>query len=588
MEPALYAGNFFLLTSSDSICLPDSIVFMSSIDWIVLASTLAFIVGYGTWKTRKNKDLDGYLRGGSDMKWLTIGLSVMATQASAITFISTPGQAFESGMGFVQNYFGLPLAIIIVCAVFIPIYYKLKVYTAYEYLEQRFDLKVRLFTATLFLISRGLAAGITIYAPAIILSAMLGWRLDFTIVLVGVLVIIYTVSGGTKAVSLTQKWQMSVILAGMGIAFFILLNKLPEEVTFLSALDIAGATGRMNIVDFSFDLDKRYTFWSGITGGLFLALSYFGTDQSQVQRYLSGKSITESRLGLSFNAILKIPMQFMILLTGVLVFVFYQFQERPILFNQVAIEQVMNSGEADAFQGLTDEHQTLHAENKTLLLDYLENPQNELRQRITVNDTKAKAIKSKAKDLVLKANPDQSGKDSDYVFLTFILNHLPKGIVGLLIAVIISAAMSSTSGEINALASTTMVDYYKRLGKKELTQAQMVTTSKWLTLAWGILAISFALFAQLMENLIEAVNILGSVFYGTILGVFLTAFFLKHVKSNAVFFAALLAQATVFVLFFQFQKEVGYLWYNFIGCALVFLVSAGIQVGVMGFDRSQE
>ena len=551
---------------------------MSVIDWLVLASTLFLIVGYGTWKTRKSKDLDGYLKGGSDMKWLTIGLSVMATQASAITFISTPGQAYESGMGFVQNYFGLPLAIIIVCAVFIPIYYRLKVYTAYEYLEQRFDVKVRLFTATLFLISRGLAAGITIYAPAIILSAMLGWRLDIMIILVGVLVIIYTVSGGTKAVSLTQKWQMSVILGGMGVAFYVLLNKLPEGVGLFESLSIAGATDRMNIVDFSFDLDKRYTFWSGITGGLFLALSYFGTDQSQVQRYLSGKSITESRLGLIFNAILKIPMQFMILLTGVLVFVFYQFEEHPILFNQVAVQEVHASQYSTDFKDLEEQHNQLFLENKVATQAHIENPTVDSKSTLLENDLKGKSIRAKARELVLKANPNQSGKDSDFVFLTFILTQLPKGLIGLLIAVIISAAMSSTAGEINALASTTMVDFYKRLGKKELSQQQMVTTSKWLTLGWGILAISFALFAQLVENLIEAVNILGSVFYGTILGVFLTAFFLKHVKANAVFIAALLGQSCVFMLFIYFQKEVGYLWYNVIGCAVVFVFSFIFQM----------
>ena len=560
---------------------------MSIIDWMVLISTLLFIVGYGTWKTRNSKDLEGYLKGGSDMKWLTIGLSVMATQASAITFISTPGQAYESGMGFVQNYFGVPLAIIIVCAVFIPIYYKLKVYTAYEYLEQRFDVRVRLFTATLFLISRGLATGITIYAPAIILSAMIGWRLDMTILLVGILVIIYTVSGGTKAVSLTQKWQMSVILIGMGIAFFVLLDRMPEGVGLFEALDIAGAAGRINVVDFSFDLDKRYTFWSGITGGLFLALSYFGTDQSQVQRYLSGKSITEMRMGLLFNAVLKIPMQFMILLTGVLVFVFYQFEKHPVLFNHVAIEQVNNSSYQPEFEKIETQHAQFQTENKELLLSHLNQPTAASKEAILANDIKGKALKQEARELILKANPDQSGKDSDYVFLTFIMNYLPKGLVGLLIAVIISAAMSSTSGEINALASTTMIDFYKRLGKKELTDQQMVTSSKWLTLAWGILAISFALFAQLAENLIEAVNILGSVFYGTILGVFLTAFFLKHVKANAVFMAAIVAQACVFVLFFYFQKEVGYLWYNFIGCALVFIGAAFLQMGMMGLERKR-
>lgn len=558
---------------------------MSLIDWIVLIATLLFIVGYGTWKTRKNRDLEGYLKGGSDMKWLTIGLSVMATQASAITFISTPGQAYESGMAFVQNYFGMPIAIIIVCAVFIPIYYKLKVYTAYEYLEQRFDLRVRLLTAFLFLISRGLAAGITIYAPAIILSTMLGWRLDITILVVGALVIVYTVSGGTKAVSLTQKWQMSVILLGMGIAFFILLDKLPDGIGLVKALDIAGATGRMNVVDFSFDLEKRYTFWSGITGGLFLALSYFGTDQSQVQRYLSGKSITESRLGLIFNAVLKIPMQFMILLTGVLVFVFYQFQSHPVLFNKVAIEEVRSSEFAEEFQQVESEHAAFHQMKKEAVEAYaFEGTETDLAEL----DARGKSIRDQAREVVLKANPDQSSKDSDYVFLTFILNHLPKGIIGLLIAVIISAAMSSTSGEINALASTTMVDFVQRLGKKEHTQEEMVSTSKWLTLAWGIMAIAFALLAQLAENLIEAVNILGSIFYGTILGVFLTAFFLKHVKARSILIAAMIGQISVIILFIQPYVELSYLLFNVIGCVLVVLSAAFLQVGMLGLDRSQK
>lgn len=550
---------------------------MSIIDWLVMGSTLALIVGYGTWKTRKTENLEGYLKGGNDTKWLTIGLSVMATQASAITFISTPGQAFENGMAFVQNYFGLPFAILIVCVVFIPIYYKLKVYTAYEYLEQRFDLNVRLLTASLFMLSRGLAAGITIYAPAIIISAMLGWNLEFTIILVGVLVIIYTVSGGTRAVSLTQKWQMTVILIGMGMAFGIVLNGLPETISFSNALDIAGATGKMNIVDFSFDLDKRYTFWSGITGGLFLALSYFGTDQSQVQRYLSGKSITESRLGLLFNALLKIPMQFLILLTGVLVFVFYQFEARPMLFNTVAVTSVQNSAYAEAYNELEQTHQALHSKSKNDITTYLQSPTAENRSLLKENDQAAKAIRNDARQLVLKANPQQSGKDSDYVFLTFILTYLPQGLIGLLIAVIISAAMSSTAGEINALASTTMIDYYTRLTRAEHSPKKMVQISKLLTFLWGVLAIVFALSAQLVENLIEAVNILGSVFYGTILGVFLTAFFLKKVKAKAVFIGAIIAQCTVFFLFFYLADAVGYLWYNVIGCFIVLLVSAVAQ-----------
>ena len=544
---------------------------MSGIDWAVLLGTLGLIVGYGTYMTRKSAGLEGYLKGGSDMKWLTIGLSVMATQASAITFISTPGLAYENGMEFIQNYFGLPIAILIVCVVFIPIYYRLKVYTAYEYLEQRFDVRIRLITASLFMLSRGLAAGITIYAPAIIISVMLGWSLELTILLVGILVIVYTVSGGTKAVSLTQKWQMTVILLGMGIAFGILLNRMPEEVSFLGALDLAGASGRMNVVDFSFDFSKRYTFWSGITGGLFLALSYFGTDQSQVQRYLSGKSIKESRLGLLFNALLKIPMQFMILLTGVLVFVFYQFEAHPVLFNKAAVQTAQESKYKAEFQDIENQHQQFHKEKKAAYLDYARQPTDAKKETLLALDKKAKSVRDQAREVVLKADPDQSSRDSDYVFLTFILNYLPQGLVGLLIAVIISAAMSSTAGEINALSSTTMVDFYRRFSKTEKSDTQSINLSKWLTLGWGILAIIFALSAQLVENLIEAVNILGSVFYGTILGVFLTAFFLKKVGSRAVFTGIIVGQLTVFVLFYY--EAVGYLWFNVIGCAIVMIVS---------------
>ena len=544
---------------------------MSGIDWAVLLGTLGLIVGYGTYMTRKSAGLEGYLKGGSDMKWLTIGLSVMATQASAITFISTPGLAYENGMEFIQNYFGLPIAILIVCVVFIPIYYRLKVYTAYEYLEQRFDVRIRLITASLFMLSRGLAAGITIYAPAIIISVMLGWSLELTILLVGILVIVYTVSGGTKAVSLTQKWQMTVILLGMGIAFGILLNRMPEEVSFLGALDLAGASGRMNVVDFSFDFSKRYTFWSGITGGLFLALSYFGTDQSQVQRYLSGKSIKESRLGLLFNALLKIPMQFMILLTGVLVFVFYQFEAHPVLFNKAAVQTAQESKYKAEFQDIENQHQQFHKEKKAAYLDYARQPTDAKKETLLALDKKAKSVRDQAREVVLKADPDQSSRDSDYVFLTFILNYLPQGLVGLLIAVIISAAMSSTAGEINALSSTTMVDFYRRFSKTEKSDTQSINLSKWLTLGWGILAIIFALSAQLVENLIEAVNILGSVFYGTILGVFLTAFFLKKVGSRAVFTGIIVGQLTVSVLFYY--EAVGYLWFNVIGCAIVMIVS---------------
>ncbi len=553
---------------------------MSEIDWTIMLGTLFLIVGYGTYKTRSNANLESYLKGGSDMKWLTIGLSVMATQASAITFISTPGLAFENGMEFVQNYFGLPLAIIIVCAVFLPIYYRLKVYTAYEYLEQRFDLKIRLITASLFMLSRGLAAGITIYAPAIIISVMLGWSLQFTILLVGILVIIYTVSGGTKAVSITQKWQMTVILLGMGIAFYLIIKQLPPEVGFVDALNLAGATGRMNVVDFSFDFEKRYTFWSGITGGLFLALSYFGTDQSQVQRYLSGKSIQESRLGLLFNALLKIPMQFFILLTGVLVFVFYQFEPHPVLFNKTAIEQVKQSEFKEEFKAIEQKHQDFHTEKKANYLNFIQNLSSADKTDFIALDQKAKSIKKEAIEVVKKANPELSSRDSDYVFLTYILNYLPTGIIGLLIAVIISAAMSSTAGEINALASTTMIDFYQRLGNKKQNDSDSVKLSKWLTLGWGVLAIIFALSAQLVENLIEAVNILGSVFYGTILGVFLTAFFLKSVKAKSVLAGIIVAQFSVFICFAFLSDYISYLWFNVIGCLLVLGVSLGVSKSI--------
>lgn len=572
---------------------------MSSIDWIVLLGTLGFIAAYGAWKTRKSENLEGYLKGGNDMKWTTIGLSVMATQASAITFISTPGQAYESGMGFVQNYLGLPIALIIVSAVFIPIYYKLKVYTAYEYLETRFGIESRLLAASLFLIQRGLAAGITIYAPAIIIATALGWQLDVTILLIGLLVIIYTVSGGTKAVSLTQKWQMGVIMLGMVIAFFIIVFQLPENVSIGEAVSIAGIMDKMQVIDFSMDIDKRYTFWTGITGGTFLALSYFGTDQSQVQRYLSGKSVYESRMGLMFNAILKIPMQFFILFVGVMVFVFFQFQEHRIVFNQTGLDQAYETSYSNEIKALESDYQTLFQEKKLLLEQYAQSAseaeKEELIPLIQQKNTAETAFKNEAKQLLLKAVPESVSKDSDYIFLSFIMNYMPIGLIGLLLAVIFSAAMSSTAGELNALASTTTIDFYKRLNKNAATQSdkKMVVISKLFTAFWGVLAISFALFAQLLENLIEAVNILGSIFYGTILGIFLVAFFLKKVKGKATFIAAIIAQAAVIILHFFGQdifsyllqtpvKEIGYLWYNVIGCSLVVGLAALLQMVIKG------
>lgn len=553
---------------------------MTGLDWIVLLVTLVGIVVYGVYKTRKSTDIHGYLKGGNSMGWAAIGLSVMATQASAITFISTPGLAYESGMAFVQNYFGLPLALIIVSAIFIPIYYRLNVYTAYEYLEKRFDINTRLLAAFLFLVQRGLAAGITIYAPAIILSAALGWNLTATIFFVGFLVIIYTVSGGTKAVSITQKWQMAVIMLGMFIAFFTIIGQLPEQVSFFDGLHLAGAMNRLNIVDFSFNLETRYTFWNGMLGGLFLALSYFGTDQSQVQRYLGGKSVNQSRLGLMFNALLKVPMQFFILLVGIMVFVFFQFQSHKVLFDEASVQLMQNSAYAEKFNEIEDKHQENYLEKKAAIQQFLSEKEfnnSELKVQIQQLDEKEKAIRKEAKQLVQKAYPGNDAKDSDYVFLSFILNYLPKGLVGLLLAVIISAAMSSTSSELNALGTTTMIDFYKRLIQQKGSEKLYLNASKIITAIWGVIAIAFALLANLLENLIEAVNILGSLFYGTILGIFIVAFFLKSVKAKAVFYAALMAEALVICIYIFFSDQIAYLWLNVIGCLLVIFMAWFIQ-----------
>jgi Na+/proline symporter len=557
---------------------------LNPIDIAVLAATLLSIVGYGVWKTRKNDNLNDYLRGGNSMKWATIGLSVMATQASAITFLSTPGQAWESGMGFIQNYLGMPLALIVVSAFFIPMYYKLKVYTAYEFLENRFDLKTRLLGAILFLIQRGLAAGITIYAPAIILSTVLGWNLSLTILVVGILVIIYTVSGGAKAVGITQKHQMAVIMTGMGAAFWFLLDGMPETVGFTDALHIGAALGKTDAVDLSFNLNERYNVWSGIIGGLFLSLSYFGTDQSQVARYLTGTNIKESRVGMMFNAVLKIPMQFFILLTGVMVFVFYIFSPGPYYFKQAGLDQLATTAEGkNIIDSFDSQWKQLHAEREKASLTYLQAIQladdaliSQTKADLQLAETNVIELRNAVKQQLLQADEDYETKDSDYVFIRFILEHLPTGFVGLLLAVIFSAAMSSTSSELNALGSTSCVDIYHRLFNKESTDASKVLAGKLFTLLWGVIAIGFALYANLLENLIEAVNILGSIFYGVILGIFLVAFFFKKVAGNAVFVGALLSQSLVLILFFT--VDIGYLWYNAIGCFGVIIISSILQL----------
>ncbi|WP_340199046.1 sodium:solute symporter family transporter [Ascidiimonas sp. W6] len=561
---------------------------MQTIDWIILIGTLIFIVSYGAWKTKGSKNVKDYILGNNEAQWWTIGLSVMATQASAITFLSTPGQAFHDGMGFVQFYFGLPLAMVVICIVFIPLYHRLKVYTAYEFLENRFDLKTRTLAAILFLLQRGLGAGITIFAPAIVLSAVLGWDLKTLNLIIGVLVIIYTVSGGTKAVSVTQKQQMFVIMTGMFIAFFLILSYLPSDITFGKALKMAGANDKLNILDFSFNTKSRYTFWSGITGGFFLMLSYFGTDQSQVQRYLSGKSIRESQLGLIFNGLLKVPMQFFILLVGVMVFVFYQYNHSPLNFNPAANEAVLNSAYAEEYNELQEQHLKLETEKKiaqeqfSQALDVQEyDPIVSAKQHIMAINKEERINREKAKQIIEKADADVETNDKDYVFIHFILNQLPKGLIGLLLAVILSAAMSSTASELNALGTITTMDLYNRNLKKEKSDTQLLNASKWFTLAWGIIAILFANFGSLIDNLIQLVNIIGSIFYGNVLGVFLIAFFIKYIKGNAVFWAAVLTQISVLFIYYQFifkEELIGYLWLNFIGCALVIIISFILQL----------
>ena len=562
---------------------------MQQIDWFILIGTLLFIVLYGTYKSRGSKNVTQYLKGGSDSRWWTIGLSVMATQASAITFLSTPGQAFHSGMGFVQFYFGLPIAMVIICLVFIPIYHRLKVFTAYEYLETRFDLKTRTLTAILFLIQRGLAAGITIFAPAIILSAVLGWNLVMLNIIIGVLVIIYTVSGGTKAVSVTQKQQMAIIFGGMFVAFLLILNYLPLDITFTKALEIAGASGKMEILDFSFDFNNKYTFWSGIIGGTFLALSYFGTDQSQVQRYLSGKSMKEMQMGLIFNGLLKIPMQFFILLVGVMVFVFYQFNSSPLHFNPSAVNDVLNSPYAAQYQDLQDKKNTLEIAIKEQQLNYAV-LDNQGQKQTVLLDIKAlqsqeDQLRISSKELIKKANPKAETNDKDYVFIHFILNNLPRGLIGLLLAVILSAAMSSTASELNALGSTTTIDLYRR-NNQGRSDKHYLTASKGFTMLWGIIAIGVACVANLFENLIELVNIIGSIFYGNVLGIFLLAFFFTYVKSRAVFIAAIITQGII--VYIWWIDLMPYLWLNVVGATLVIAIAFILQVVSQDKNRGLE
>ena len=551
---------------------------MHTIDWIILVSTLLLIVIYGTIKTRGAKSSADYIKAGNQAKWWTIGLSVMATQASAITFLSTPGQAFHDGIGFVQFYFGIPLAIIIVCMVFIPMYHKLKVYTAYEYLESRFDLKTRTLTALLFLIQRSLSAGITIFAPAIILSSVLGWDLTMLNIIIGLLVIIYTVSGGTKAVNYTQKYQMGIIFTGLIISLFVIISLLPDNVNFKSAIDIAGINSKLEVLDFSFDLENRYTIWSGLLGGTFLMMSYFGTDQSQVQRYLSGKSLKEMQLGMIFNGILKIPMQFFILFIGVMVFVFYQFNSSPINFNPQSVEVVTNSSYEKEYNSLEKQLNIIFDEKQNQINNYLSGNY-DAKYGLSELELKEKELRKNAKSLITLASKEKNIRvetnDKDYVFITFILNNLPKGLIGLLLAVILSAAMSSTSSEINALATTTAIDIYKR-NKKNVTDQEVLKYTKIFTFVWGIIAIAIASIAYLADNLIQLVNIIGSIFYGNVLGIFLIAFFLKFIKSNAIFIGAIITQ--IIIIYGWYNDWMPFLWLNLFGCFVVIAISSALQL----------
>jgi len=552
---------------------------MSVIDWIILCSFLLFVTIYGTWKTRGAKDIKSYLLANKSTPWYTIALSIMATQASAITFLSTPGQAYVDGMRFVQFYLGLPIAMIILSITAVPLYHKLNVYTAYEYLEHRFDLKNRLLGSILFLTQRGLAAGFTIFAPALIISLILGWNLQLTIIVLGVLVTIYTTIGGTNAVNKTHLHQMIIIMFGMVTAFLMIYQLLPDDVSAVDAAFVAGKLGKLNAIDFSFDLNNRYTFWSGIIGGTFLMLSYFGTDQSQVQRYLSGSSVAQSRMGLLMNGFLKIPMQFFILFIGAMVFVFFQFIQPPIFFNTNEVQNVKISKYSEEFNQLEEQYSELHVQKRgdiNNMLDAIRSDDklNEEKYSTSVLEKmeKARLIREEALAVMEKANPTLDRNDTNYIFLNFVVNFLPVGLIGLVLAAILSASMSSTSAELNALASTSVIDIYRRVVSKDESDEHYLKVSKLATVFWGIYAIIFASFANMLGSLIEAVNILGSLFYGTILGLFLVAFYFKRIGSNAVFIGGAIAESVVIACYIF--TDIPYLWFNLIGCILVVLISS--------------
>jgi Na+/proline symporter len=565
---------------------------MSLLDYVVLLGTMIGIAAYGIWRTRGRSNLDSFLQGDGKTRWFAIGLSVMATQASAVTFLSIPGQGFESGLGFVQIYFGMPIALIIIAAVFLPIYRRLKVYTAYEYLGRRFDTKTRLLGAAVFLLQRGIGAGITIYAPAIVLSTVMGWRLDVTIICSGLVVVLYTVSGGSDAVNVTQKYQIGVIFAGMIMAGIVLVMKLPPGLGARDALSLAGGFHKLQAVNYSVNPSERYTLWTGLFAATFLMLAYFGADQSQVQRYISGASLRESRLGLMFNAVFKIPMQFLILALGVLLFLFYQFERPPVYFNQVAWKDLAQRGGAERTKAIETDFAAAHARERQELESWLKarragDAAAEAAARAAAADARERVdvIRDQAKTAI---DPEKKKKDSDYVFITFILDHLPHGVIGLLVAAFFAAALSAKAAELNALASTTTVDLYRHVIRREAADAHYLAASKWFTVLWGAISITFALSATLAENLVQAVNIVGSIFYPVMLGLFMVGFFLRRVGGTAVFWGALSAQALVLILFFTVpDNRLSYLWYNVIGCASCVLLSLAIQSVIGPAEASQ-
>ncbi len=541
---------------------------MSNIDFVVFSSILISIAVYGAIKNRQNKNLKSYILGDNSVKWSTIGLSVMATQASAITFLSTPGQGYKEGMSFIQIYLGLPLALIVVSALFVPIYYRSKVFTAYQYLEERFDYKVRALTSFFFLLQRGLQCGITIYAPSIILTTILGWNMTPTVIFVGFLVILYTVIGGSKAVSYTHKYQMILILSGLVVVFFYLLFYINSYLTVGESFNLIKTFDKNNAINLSFDINERYTIWSGLLGGFFLSLSYFGTDQSQVSRYINAKNIEESRIGLIFNAILKIPLQFFILLIGTLLFVFYSLYKPPINFNDNLIS-FQQDNNYELYQEIDQKMDNLFNQKKELIIsDIITNSDEIIR-----NNQEIDQLRKNFEENAIENGFDYEKAESDFIFLHFILNYLPVGLIGVIIALILSAAMSSTSAEISALSAISTIDIYKRFINKKEDPLNDVLASKFFNLGWGIIAILFSLFFAQEENLIESINIIASLLYGNVLGIFLVAFFSNRIKSFHIFYAAIISQILVFVLFNIYEKNISYLWFNFIGTFLTSSIS---------------